>query len=349
MKKILIRVESHSKSWVWWMESRILEFCKILKHDFYFLTNSKFLVENKFLWEKNIFSDYFSFYWILKDIFSFRDFEIIESNGLRDNLIASLNFLIFYPFYKVNKTKFFLSIHGNLAILGMKWLKKFIYNFILKIGLILSDKIIVVSEELKDYFSETYKIKKEKFEVVVNFINTENFNKEKWENKKILIVSRLDFDKYNWVKNAIYRASKDNFEIDIYWNWEFLKILKNDFKDFKNINFLGFKKQTEIKYNDYFLIFAMWRALLEWMLSWLRGILINNHKIICEINEKNYEDEKYSNFTWKLVFWEKNLYENFHWKVVKIEEIDLFLNKKSNLINQIKSDFDIKNLKDFYK
>ena len=61
MKKIIIRIESHSNSWVWWMESRIKEFTKVLENDYTFLTNSKFLYKSKFFGEKNIFSKYFSF------------------------------------------------------------------------------------------------------------------------------------------------------------------------------------------------------------------------------------------------------------------------------------------------
>ncbi|PZM83941.1 hypothetical protein DLH72_03025, partial [Candidatus Gracilibacteria bacterium] len=93
MKRILIRIESHSKSGIGGMESRILEFSKILENNYVFLTNSKILIESKYFGEKKyIFSNYFSFLGILKDIFSFRNFDIIDSNGLRDNIISSLNF-----------------------------------------------------------------------------------------------------------------------------------------------------------------------------------------------------------------------------------------------------------------
>ena len=68
MKKVIIRVESHSKSWIWGMETRIKEFTNILKNDYTFLSNSDFLIKNNFFWEKNIFSNYFGFWGILKDI-----------------------------------------------------------------------------------------------------------------------------------------------------------------------------------------------------------------------------------------------------------------------------------------
>ena len=149
MKKIIIRIESHSSSWIWWMESRIKEFTKVLENDYTFLTNSKFLYKSKFFGEKNIFSNYFSFVWILKDIFSFRNFDLIDSNWLRDNLISSLNFLLFWICYKVRKTEFFLTIHWNQGIEENKWIKKIVYDFLFKIWLLLSNKVIVVSEELK--------------------------------------------------------------------------------------------------------------------------------------------------------------------------------------------------------
>lgn len=338
MKKILIRVESHSKSWIWWMETRIFEFCKFLKHDFTFLTNSRFLFENKFFWNKNIFSNYFSFYWILKDIFTFRNFEIIESNGLRDNIVSSLNFLIFFPFYKLKKIKFFLVIHGNSGILEIKWIRKFIYFSIFKIWLKISDKIIVVSEELKDFLVKNFKEKEKKIEIIVNFIEfkkdliSEKINFE----KKAILVSRLDRDKIPWILESIDFCLKNNIFLDIYGNGENLEILRKKFEKNKNINFLWFKKQNEINYKEYFLIFAMWRALLEGISNNLIWILIGYEKIISEINLENYEKIKYSNFSGRLLESQKIFFKEI-WK------------EKNEIYEKIKNDFDIKNLKDFYK
>lgn len=339
MKKILIRIESHSKSGIWWMESRILEFSKILENNYVFLTNSKILIESKYFWEKKyIFSNYFSFLWILKDIFSFRNFDIIDSNWLRDNIISSLNFLIFFPFYKIKKTKFFLSIHWNQGILEIKWFKKFIYNFILKIWFFISDKIIVVSEELKDFLIKNYKIQNKKIEIILNFINfpsiipTDNV----WKWKKALTVSRLDNHKIWWILKTIDFCLENNISLDIYWDWESLKNLQKKFEKNEKINFLGFKKQEEINYQNYNFVFAMWRALLEWIANWLNWILIWYDDLICEINLENYEKIKYSNFSGRWILKEKIYLKNI-WQ------------EKKKVFYKIKDDFKLENIKNFYK
>lgn len=338
MKKILIRVESHSKSWVWGMETRILEFCKVLWNNYTFLTNSKFLIKTKYFWNYNyIFSNYFSFLWILKDIFTFRNFEIIDSNWLRDNIISSLNFLIFFPFYKIKKTKFFLTIHWNQGILEMRWKQKFIYNFIFKIWLSLSDKIIVVSEELKDFLIKNYKISDKKIEIILNFINfPKNTEKNFLKEKKALIVSRIDNHKIWWILKTIDFCLKNDILLDIYWGWEILKNLQKKFENNEKIKFLGFKKQEEIDYKNYSFIFAMWRALLEWISVWLDWFLIWYDEIVCEINLENYEKIKYSNFSGRWILKEKIDIKNI-WK------------DKKEILKKIKNDFSIEKLKDFYK
>ena len=92
MKKILIRVESYKKSWLWWMETRIKDFIWATKHEITILSNRKL---NFFFGTKFIYENYNNLYWIIKDIWTFRNYNIIESNWHRDNLIAIINFLIF--------------------------------------------------------------------------------------------------------------------------------------------------------------------------------------------------------------------------------------------------------------
>lgn len=336
MKKILIRIESHSKSWVWWMESRIFEFCKILKHDFTFLTNSKYIIKSSFFWNyKYIFSNYFGFFWILKDIFSFRNFEIIESNWLRDNIVSSINFLLFFPFYKIKKTKLFLVIHGNIWILEMKWKQKIIYNFIFKIWLLICDKIIVVSEELKDFLIKNYKISDKKIEIILNFIK---INNNFWENnlKKALLVSRIDKQKFWWIIKTIDFCLKNNILIHIYWDGDFLPILRKNYKNNNFIKFLWFEKQENINYKNYGFVFAMWRALLEGISNWLNGFLVWYDDLICEINLENYEKIKYSNFSGRWILKQK----------INIKNTE---KNKKEILKKIKNEFSLENLRDFYK
>ena len=290
------------------MESRIKEFTKVLENDYTFLTNSKFLYKSKFFGEKNIFSNYFSFVWILKDIFSFRNFDLIDSNWLRDNLISSLNFLLFWICYKVRKTEFFLTIHWNQGIEENKWIKRIVYDFLFKIWLLLSNKVVVVSEELKFYLIKKYSLNPKKIEIIPNFVK---FQEKKFENKN------------------------NNLKLDIYWSGGQLENLKEKFKTEEKINFLWFLRQEEIDYSKYNLIFAMWRALLEWIANNLSWILLWYDDLVCIVSEQNYKKIKFSNFSWR-------------W--VEKEEIDLdkILGEKNKIFELVKNDFDIKNLKNFY-
>ena len=333
MKRILIRVESHSKSWVWWIESRVFSFCKVLNHDFTFLTNSKFLYETNYFLGKTFYSNYFCFFWVLKEIFTFRNFEIIESNGFRDNLISIINYLIFFPFYKLINTKLFLVIHWNLGIKALKWIKKWIHDFILKIWFKISEKTIVISPELRDFIAKKYKTKN--IEIIPNYIDFPK-NSKKEETNKFLLVSRLDNAKKPWILKAIEICIQNELQLDIYWGWENLEALKEKYIKIKNIKFLWFKKQDEIDYKKYFWIFAMWRALLEAIANNLVWILISYDEVIWELNMENYINAKYSNFSGR-------------W--LKSKKIDLNnLGKDfSEIYKQVKNDFDVNNLEDYYQ
>lgn len=78
------------------METRIKDFLKKTNNDITILSNRnlKTYFNNSF-----IKSNYFKINGILRDILYFRKYNIIESNWHRDNIIAILNFLLYYPLY----------------------------------------------------------------------------------------------------------------------------------------------------------------------------------------------------------------------------------------------------------
>lgn len=334
MKKILIRVESYEKSWLWWMETRIKDFLSksYNKNNFTILSNRKL---NSFFEKKTIFENYNNFIWILKDILKFRNYNIIESNWHRDNLISILNYLTFYPIYKYKKTKLFIVIHWIIWLKWNKWIQKIIYNIILYIWIIISNKIIVVSEETKDYIKKEYwkldNLLNKKINIVRNYINfnENNYKSEIKELSKWLIVSRLDKNKINWIIDSINFCNKYKIKLDIYWWWEELKKLKNKYK---NINFIWEIDNKNIKYNDYDIIFWMWRSLLEWLSKNLIWVLLWYDKLICNLEETNLENIELSNFSWRWIIKidDKKIYENLNKNIENKEYLKISRTIKNN-------------------
>ena len=342
--KILIRFESYA---LWWLETRIKNFknffIKNNKYQINILTNKSY---NNYFWKKILINNHFNFFSILKDIFTFRNYNIIETQWLRDPIIAIINYLLYFIFYKVKKIKLIIVFHWVLWWNRLNILQKIIYKILLLIWTIISRKIIVVSRETKIFYIKKFfifKLFKNKVEIIKNYINFDwlslnNFKINK--NKKIIILSRIDIFKSNWIKKVINFSKKYNLKINIYWDWKNL----NNLRKYENndIKFKWEKKISEINFNDYFIIFWMWRALLDWLSKWLIPILISYDDILTELNISNYELIKKTNFSWRWINKKnkkdiKNIIDNYDEK------------KLSELIKLVKNDISIKNLKNYYK
>lgn len=323
MKKILIRVESYKKSWLWWMETRIKDFLSKSynnKSNFTILSNRKL---DNFFEKEIIFENYNNIKWIINDILKFRNYDIIESNWHRDNLISILNYLIFFPLYKIKDIKLFIVIHWIVWLKLNKWLQKIIYNIILYIWIILSNKIIVVSDETKNYIKKEYRklgyLLNKKIIIIPNYVD---FNKNSYKNEilklsKWLIVSRIEKNKIKWVIATINFCNRYNIKLDIYWWWEEIKNLK---KIYKNINFLWEVYNKNIKYNEYDIIFWMWRSLLEWLSKNLIWVLIWYDKLICNLELENLKNIESSNFSWR--------------NIIKIDDKKIYKNLNKNIKNK---------------
>ena len=131
-----------------------------------------------------------------------------------------------------------------------------------------------------------------------------------------MINSRLDSQKAVWIEKAIDFCVKNNLFLDIYWNGEYLASLRKKFKKENKIKFLWFKKQEEIDYKKYDLIFAMWRALLEWISNWLVWILLGYDDLICPISEQDYAKIEVFESTLDLSYFRAKLQKN---KILKLQ------------------------------
>lgn len=341
MKKILIRVESHSSSWLWWMETRIKDFLKKTNNDITILSNRnlKTYFNNNF-----IKSNYFKINGILRDILYFRKYNIIESNWHRDNIIAILNFLLYYPLYKIMNIKLFIVIHWVIWIQWNKWMSKIVYNIIFFIWILISDKIIFVSEEvldfIKNYFKLVKKVINKKKLIIVNYIEVNNNNNilEGTELKAILL-SRIENTKLKWIINAIEFCNNYNIKLDIYWWGNALDELK---VNYKNINFYWEVDNKTIDYCRYNISFWMWRSLLEWILNWLIWILIWYVDIIDLIEADNIKKNFYSNFSWRWIKKENDLI--IYKKIIKSLENKKYIDTK----NEIEKIYWLNNFKDYW-
>ncbi|MDQ7010098.1 MAG: hypothetical protein Q9M94_07465, partial [Candidatus Gracilibacteria bacterium] len=299
MKKILIRIESYEKSGLGGMETRIKDFIskKNINYNFVILSNRKL---DSLFNKKCIFQNYNSIKGIFKDIITFRDYSIIESNGHRDNLISIINYLLFLPFYKIKNIKLFIVVHGIIGLKGNKGIQKIIYNFIFFIGIIISNKIIVVSQEtklfIKDKFILFNKSLNKKIIIVPNYIKiTKKYHKNSIEKiGKALLVSRIEKTKLNGIIESIKFCNKYKIKLDIYGGGEEKSKLE---KQYSNIYFYGEVKNTDIKYDEYDIILGMGRSILEGLSKNLVGVLIGYNEIICDVNIKNIDKIKISNFS----------------------------------------------------
>jgi len=340
MKKILIRVESHSSSWLWWMETRIKDFLKKTNNDITILSNRnlKTYFNNSF-----IKSNYFKINGILRDILYFRKYNIIESNWHRDNIIAILNFLLYYPLYKIMNIKLFIVIHWVIWIQWNKWMSKIVYNIIFFIWILISDKLIFVSEEvldfIKNYFKLVKKVINKKKLIIVNYIEVNNNNILEGTELKAILLSRIENTKLKWIINAIEFCNNYNIKLDIYWWGNALDELK---VNYKNINFYWEVDNKTIDYCRYNISFWMWRSLLEWILNWLIWILIWYVDIIDLIEADNIKKNFYSNFSWRWIKKENDLI--IYKKIIKSLENKKYIDTK----NEIEKIYWLNNFKDYW-
>lgn len=290
---------------------------KYNNHSFTFLSNRKIL---KLLGSQFIYVNYNNIAWIFRDLFSYRKFDIIESNWHRDNILAIINYIIFYLKYKLNNTELIIVIHGVQWLENNSWWKKIIYNFFLKLGFIICKKIIVVSEEMEEYIRRKYlwwnKNRIKKIMIVKNYISFQNPKKiHNWKIQSAILISRLDNEKIWWIIDTIKFCKKYNISLDIYWWWKNLNELK---KNNPEIIFHWEILNSNIIISNYDIIFGMWRSLLEWISNNLMPILIWYNEIICSVNRKNFKKLSYSNFSWRWI--KKEKHELIHKNIIENKE-----------------------------
>lgn len=343
MKEVLIRIESYSTSWLWWMETRVIDFYHKFakKYKFTFLSNRDLST----IWLNNlVFINYNNIFGIICDIFTIKKFDIIESNGHRDNIISTINYIIFYLYYKYKRTKLLIVIHWIQGLEKNSWWKKIVYDSILMIGFLVCTKIISVSKETEKYIFEHYKLLqkslKRKSVIIPNYISVKKWRKLSiWKPLKAIIISRLDKEKSNWINKAIDFCKEYNISIEIYGWGENIWVLR---KLHPNIIFHWEILNSNIPIWKYDIIFWMWRSLLEWISVNLIWILLWYDNIICIVEEYNLPKLSFTNFSWRWIQSEE--YQSIYFNIIQNIDTKKYL-KTATLLRE---KYSINNLNDYW-
>lgn len=148
-----------------------------------------------------------------------------------------------------------------------------------------TDLYIAVSKEQKEYILKNAygkDINKEKVKIIKNRIdiNTSNFEKNKNESY-VLVVSRFDIGLKQSLNNIsnILKDLPNNIPVKIAGTGEIIDEYKEVFKDYKNIEFLGYRKDLDELREEACVVLGMGRSILESLLNGKASILVGYNGI----------------------------------------------------------------------
>ena len=131
-------------------------------------------------------------------------------------------------------------------------------------------KIIGISNQTIEENIKLFNIEKEKYELIPNAIDFKEFNNtEDTNSKNILLITRLDKDKGNGVKNAIefykeYKKDNPNISMDIIGDGAEKENIKQEILNQSlNINLLGAKNNVSEFIKKYKLVLGVGRCIQE--------------------------------------------------------------------------------------
>lgn len=143
-----------------------------------------------------------------------------------------------------------------------------------------TDLYIAVSKEQKEYILKNAygkDINKEKVKIIKNRIeiNPSNFEKNKNESY-VLVVSRFDIGLKQSLDNIsnILKDLPNNIPVKIAGTGEIIDEYKDIFKNYKNIEFIGYRKDLDKLREDACVVLGMGRSILESLLNGKASILV---------------------------------------------------------------------------
>jgi glycosyltransferase involved in cell wall biosynthesis len=174
---------------------------------------------------------------------SYNPIKIIKSLHLLNKIVKKYNIQILHSHHRYYEVLgYLLKKVYNLQNLGLVTTVHSMHRkriFAIKYP---SEKIITVSNYLKDYLIKNYKIRDDKIEAIYNFVNTVDSNIPTSKNKKLTILSvgRLSYEKgYDIVIRALTEFSNTDYQYYLVGEGREINNLKNLAKKCKvNIKFI---------------------------------------------------------------------------------------------------------------
>lgn len=293
---------------------------------------------------KSIGATIVNFEFSLENNFNFNKIEeminIIEMYDINEIHIEKfMCILTMFPVCIIKNIPYVAYIHDELNI-SYEWYTYHydIYLMLFKEFFKYANKIIAIKQSVIDYTSQRFSIDKSKYKLISNSINFTEYksNKSVKGIENFLIVSRLDSEKENSVKNAIdffilfCKKTNKNMKLSILGSGNILNNIENYInevnKDGYQITFLGSTSEVCSIIDNYDVILGMGRCIIEAIAMKKIAIVSGYDKINGLVSEQNFS---------------YMLKTNFNGEGLKIDNIDIInqleeMNVKEieNLVNQ---------------
>jgi len=213
------------------------------------------------------------------------------------------------PAFILTNTPYVVHLHEGLTT-SYDWMMRLYssYRDMLNMYLRNAYKIIAITENVKKYNMELFKIPDNKYLVINNSINLKLFNNDEnninFPIKKFLLISRLSKEKEQSIKNGIelfakYNECQKDSELRIVGSGPILKEIENYIKEknYKNINFIGRSSEIEKEISNSDIVLGLGRCIIEAMASKKICCIIGYEKLKPIISKDNIEKAMFENFS----------------------------------------------------
>jgi len=182
------------------------------------------------------------------------------------------------------------------------------YRDMLNMYLKNAHKIIAITENVKKYNMNLFKIPENKYLVINNSINLKLFNNDKMKInfpiKKFLIISRLSKEKEQSIKNGIdlfakYSKCLKGCTLRIVGSGPILEEIENYIKErkYNNIEFVGTSSEVEKEIINSDIVLGLGRCIIEAMACKKMCCIIGYEKLKPIIKKENISQAMFENFS----------------------------------------------------
>lgn len=213
------------------------------------------------------------------------------------------------PAFIITNTPYVVHLHEGLTT-SYDWIMNLYssYRDMLNMYLRNAYKIIAITENVKKYNMELFKIPENKYLVINNSINLKLFKNDEnninFPIKKFLLISRLSKEKEQSIKNGIelfvkYSECQKNCELRIVGSGPILEEIENYIKEkkYNNINFVGSSSEIEKEIFNSDIVLGLGRCIIEAMASKKMCCIIGYENLKSIVINDNIEQAMFENFS----------------------------------------------------